>query len=95
MAQRSNKSASAETSRKQPAAQGGKGQRQPKPASETISVSLEKGLLAEADKLAATLGITRARLVAIGLEILLTRQRHYSSQSSPSAPTTRRRTVLD
>lgn len=97
MAQRSNhrKSApTAEPGRKRTAA-AGKGERPSKGTSETISISLEKGLLAEADKLAATLGITRARLVATGLEILLTRQRHYESQSSPLATPTRRRSVLD
>jgi hypothetical protein len=36
-----------------------------------VSISLEKGLLAKADKLARRLGISRARLVARGLETLI------------------------
>ena len=36
-----------------------------------ISVSLEKGLLAKADKLAKRQGITRAKLITHGLETML------------------------
>lgn len=45
-----------------------------------ISVSLEKGLLAEADKLAKTQGVSRARLITRGLRAVLASERQKRPQ---------------
>lgn len=53
--------------------------------SKVVSISIERGLLARADRLAKKLGTSRARLVAMGLEQMLSKPRRATGRRKDAA----------
>ena len=60
----------------------------------TISISVERGLLSEADKLAKQLGVSRAKLVAQGLMHILESASIKSLKSAANKPTKNGRSTV-